>query len=123
MSIPQSLLPTTCDIYRPFGAATPLQTGVACRLVPDLNNRDLVRSTGLFWTHYIDLSDSIDIRDGVTRTVGVNNLTYADGDEVRIPHALGSRYVVVWVEMRNRGDATQYQRAYLLRHEATWPGP
>lgn len=125
MPIPTSQLTTTCDIYRPFGAGAPTTTGVACRLVPDLERG---RGSGtasalVFWSHYIDVDDAVDLRDGCTRIGGVDAVNYADGDEVRIPNAAGSRYVVVWVEMVNRGSSRQFKRAYLLRDTAAWPGP
>ena len=67
-------------------------------------------------------ADMVDIRDGCSRTAGSNAAVYADGDEVRIPNGSGSRYVVVWVELINRGTAGQFKRAYLLRDTAVWPG-
>ena len=120
MVIPASQLSTTCDVYRPFGVGAPTTTGISCRLVPDLDNS----SAGLVaWTHYLDVDDTVDIRDGCTRAIGSNGITYADGDEIRIPNASGSRFVVVWVEMVNRGTAYQFKRVYLVRDTAVWPGP
>ena len=121
MSIPTSLLTTTCDIYRPFGAGAPTTTGVACRLVPVAHGPTPM--AGLVWSHYLDVDDTVDIRDGITRTIGSGALLYADGDEVRIPNGSGSRYVVTWVVMMNRGTTRQFKRAYLLRDTAVWPGP
>jgi hypothetical protein len=122
MFTPPSYLSTTCDIYRPFGAGSPTTTGIACRLVP-VSDGNLPPVAGLAWSHYIDLDDTVDIRDGMTRTAGAAALTYADGDEVRIPNASGTRYVVTWVVMINRGTSRQFKRAYLLRDTAVWPGP
>jgi len=122
MPIPTNQLTTTCDIYRPFGAGAPTTTGVACRLVPDLA-RGRAAIGGLCWTHYIDLDDSVDVRDGCARPAGGDSVNFFDGDEVRIPNASGSRYVVVWVEVLNRGTPRQFKRAYLLRDTAAWPGP
>lgn len=122
MPIPASQLTTTCDIFRPFGAGAPTTTGVACRLVPDLAN-GRGAGGGLVWSHYVDLDDTADVRDGCTRAAGVNAVTYGDGDELRIPNASGSRYVVVWVELLNRGTSRQIKRAYLLRDTGIWPGP
>jgi hypothetical protein len=116
-----SLLPTTCDIYRPFGAAAPAATGVACQLSPDLARGTL--GGGLVWTHVLDLPAGVDVRDGCTRAAGSDALTFADGDEVRVPAGGATRYVVVWVETVARGAATQCLRAYLLRHAASWPDP
>jgi len=126
MPLPSNLLTTTCDIYRPFGAGSPLQSMIACRLVANLpRGRGAQSATNyLTWTHYLDLDYSVDIRDGCTRTAGANSVTYADGDEVRVPTGAGtSRYVVVWVETINRGSAQPFKRAYLIRHAAVWPGP
>ena len=125
MTIPSQLLTTTCDVYRPFGAASPTTTGVPCRLVPSLPRGRGSFSGGnyLVWTHYIDVDSTVDVRDGCTRAAGFDAVTYGDGDEVRIPDAGGSRYVVVWVEVVNRGSAQQWKRAYLLRAQAVWPGP
>ncbi len=121
MSLPAALLPTTCDVYRPFGAASPLTAGVPCRLTPDLAARTL---GGLAWTHALDVQPGVDVRDGCSRTAGADAITFADGDEVRVPGgAGGTRYVVVWVETVGRGTAMQYQRTYLLRHQAAWPDP
>jgi hypothetical protein len=122
MALPPNPLTATCDIYRPFGAGSPTTTGVVCRLVTDMVNGRSRYSGGLCWSHYIDLSDMVDIRDGCSRTAGSNAAVYADGDEVRIPNGSGSRYVVVWVELINRGTAGQFKRAYLLRDTAVWPG-
>src|SRR5947209_7667237 len=97
MSIPATVLTTTCDIYRPFGAGSPTTTGVACRLVPDLAHGRGSGGPPIVWTHFLDLDDTVDIRDACTRLVGSNTVTYGDGDEVRIPNASGSRFVVVWV--------------------------
>jgi hypothetical protein len=71
----------------------------------------------------MDVDDSVDIRDGCTRTTGVDAANYADGDQVFIPDSSGSSYVVVWVEVRGRGTTGQFKRAYLLRDSAVWPGP
>ena len=125
MSLPTAFLTTTFDLYRPFGAGTPVATGIACRLVPDLaRGRGTGSASGtLIWTHYIDVDDSVDIRDGCTRAGGIDAPGFADGDEVRIPDSSGSIYTVVWVEMRGRGTAGQFKRAYLLRDTPIWPGP
>src|SRR5262249_1510568 len=94
MSIPVVNLTTTCDIYRPFGAGAPTTTGVGCRLVSDIERGLLTGSSVLTWSHYIDVDDSVDIRDACGRLGGGPGIVYADGDEVRIPNASGSRYVV-----------------------------
>lgn len=117
--LPTSALPTTCDIYRPFGDATPLATGVACAILPS-HRPDASITT---WTHALMVQPGVDIRDGGTRTADSDAIDYADGDEVRVPSGGSTRYVVVWVETVARGTPRQFQRAYLLRHEATTPDP
>src|SRR5262249_36663590 len=106
MPPPSRLLTPTCAIYRPFGAGSPTATAVPCRLVAclDRGRGGTTAADYLTWSHYIDLDDTVDVRDGCSRTAGNDRITYADGDEVRIPTGAGStRYVVVWVEMVNRG--------------------
>ena len=96
-----------------------------CRLRPDLAAGTRAMATGpVGWTHALDFNPGADVRDGCTRTAGDCMVTYADGDEVRVPGGAGTtRYVVVWVETVGRGTAMQHQRAYLLRFEAAWPDP
>jgi hypothetical protein len=119
MSIPTTLLTTTCDIYRPFGAGSPTHTAVPCRLVPDLpRGRGSGLAGVLAWSHYIDLQDTADILDGCSRPAGSDSELFNDGDEVRIPSGASTRYVVVWVETRLLGTANAYKRAYLLRNAA-----
>ena len=123
MSIPAQLLTTNCDVYRPFGAASPTAAGIACRLTPGLTDGGLV-TTAPAWTHTLDVQPGVDVRDGCTRIAGSAAIDFADGDEVRVPGGAGTtRYVIVWVETVGRGTSMQYQRAYLLRHEAAWPDP
>lgn len=117
-----TLLPSICEIYRPFGDSTPIATNIPCRIVPSIERSPNKGET--YWTHMLDLQPGIDIRDGCTRTSGQTNIVYADGDEVRVPGGSGSsRYVVVWVETMCRDTPLQYQRVYLLRHEAVFPDP
>ncbi len=119
MSIPASLLTTTCDIYKPFGAATPTTANVPCRLVADLyRGRGTSPNNTVAWTHFVDVQDTVDIDDACDRTAALNTINYNDGDELRIPSGGSARYVVVWVEMRNTGTANQYKRVYLMRHAA-----
>lgn len=121
MPLPANLLPTSCDIYRPFGATSPMLTGIACRLTATLaRGRAIDPKTSLMWTHTLDLQDSVDIRDGCTRLANTDAINFADGDEVRVPSGSSSRYVVVWVEVVGMGTPRQHKRAYLLRHAALW---
>lgn len=111
------MYPSTCDIYRPFDSGTLVQAGVACRLLPDLASGQ--GAAGPFaWSHCIEVDAATDIRDGCTRTRDIPAVNYADGDEIRIG---GTRYVVVWVEPHDRDGSLAFRRAYLLRHEVTWP--
>src|SRR5262245_50565808 len=99
MSIPTDLLPTTCDVFRPFGDAAATHTNVPCRLVPDLARGRTLTSAGTAWTHYLVLDAAADVQDGCTRMPGAQAISYGDGDEVRVPSgASGPRFVVVWVE-------------------------
>jgi hypothetical protein len=117
--IPTPFLTTTCDIYRPFGAGSPTTSNVPCRLTP----RVAEAGSDPEWSHILDLQPGVDIRDGCTRTAGSSSMTYADGDQVNVPSGGTTRYVVVRVEVVNRGTPAQFQRAYLLRHAASWPDP
>ena len=49
---------------------------------------------------------------------GASTITYADGDEVRIPSGASTRFVVVWVEKVDVGTPREFKRAYLLRNTA-----
>lgn len=118
MSIPNDLLPTTCDVYRPFGAATATYTNLPCRLIPDLA-RGRTDQAQLNWTHYLMLQPGVDVLDGTTRTMGTDILNYADGDEIRVPTGASTpRFVVVWVETVDKGTTREYKRAFLMRHAA-----
>ena len=74
------------------------------------------------WTHFVDFDFDVDVRDGVSRSVTSNALTYSDGDMIRIPDANGTVYVVVFVTPMGLGTERQYKRAYLMRHDANWGG-
>jgi hypothetical protein len=112
------------DIYRGFGGAL-LTEDVRIRLLDAQDDgRRHIATTGvqLQWSHVVECDHDVDIRDGCTRAAGSNDLTYADGDEVRIPDASGTRFVVVWVTPVNRGSELAFKRIYLLRHDAVWTG-
>jgi len=118
MSIPNDLLPTTCDVYRPFGAATATYTNVRCRLVGDLV-RGESDTNDLRWTHYLVVQPTADILDGCTRLAPSNAISYSDGDEIRVPTGVSTpRFVVIWVETVDQGTPREYKRAYLMRHVA-----
>ena len=119
MAVAPDILITTCDIYRPFGAGSPTQSNVACRLVADFARGRLASGGVPEWTHYLELDVGVDIRDGCTRAAGASVLTYADGDEVRVPGGASTpRFVVVWVEKIDQATQREFKRAYLLRHVA-----
>ena len=119
MSVPGDLLPTTCDVYRPFGAGAPTHANVRCRLVADFARSRAAGGATPEWTHYLVLNPEADVRDGCTRFGASAVITYADGDEVRVPAgAAGPRFVVVWVEAVEVGTPREYKRAYLMRHSA-----
>jgi len=107
---------STCDIYSPFGAASPSATNVPVQFVQDLfAGRGTSPCNTVAWTHYIDVAEAVTILDGCTRTATLNTIDYLDGDEVRIPTGGSSRYVVVWVTLCDE-EGTTVKRAYLMRH-------
>lgn len=116
----QTGYPTTFSVRRPFGDATANSQDNACRITDQIDEGRPALAGQLMWSHYIDFEVEIDVRDGATRTAGTDALTYADGDEVRIPSESGHRYVVVFVSMMAQGSARQWKRAYLLRHTIDW---
>ena len=119
MSIPTDLLPSTCDVYRPFGAGSPTHANIRCRLVPDLGRGRAALLGGIAWTHYLVLDAGADVLDACTRMPSSTLLTYADGDEIRIPTGASTpRFVVVWVETVDAGTPREFKRAYLTRHAA-----
>jgi hypothetical protein len=124
MALPAALLTTTCDVYRPFGAASPTLTNVPCHLAAVFGEGQPRSANALWWTHYLLVDAGVDVRDGCARSAGADAVTYADGDQVVVPAGADhTSYVVVWVEVVARGQAGEYKRVYLLRHQAHWPGP
>jgi len=116
-------LPDLCNIYRPFGAATPTHSGVPCRVVPRLGSGRGSSSGPIYlvWTHWIDFEDGVDVRDGCTRSLGSDYITYADGD--KIVATLDGKvhsFVVVWVERRWTNIPKEGIRAYVLRDTVSW---
>ena len=119
MAIPPQMQQTTCEIRRPFGAGSPTYTNVPCRLVADFARSRTASGAVPEWTHYLEVNLDVDILDGCTRAAGAYGLTYADGDEVRVPSGgTTPRFVVVWVERVDAGTAREFKRAYLVRHTA-----
>jgi hypothetical protein len=120
-----SHLPTTCDIYRPYGAGSAVESGVRCRLIEQLDEgRAPVTSGSISWSHYMEVDSSVDIRDGVTRTAGAltYHFTEGDADEVRIPDVNGTRYIVVFVIPIAFGTRDFHKRVLLLRDDPVWNG-
>ena len=75
------------------------------------------------WDHWADVPQDTDVRDGQTRALGTQYLTYADGDafEVINPHGAETiLFVVVFVMMRYWGTAAAYKRIYLIRDVVDW---
>lgn len=116
-------LPDLMDLYRPFGASSPIDTGIPCRIVPNerYGRGEAVGTTYLTWSHWVDLESNYDIRDGCSRAAGTNYITYADGDQVEATlEGKTWRFVVVWVEKRYTNTDRNYTRAYLVRDRVYW---
>lgn len=72
---------------------------------------------------------SVDIRDGVGVFIPVGpgpdnfpKLTYADGDQLRVPDADGTRYQVVFVTQEAPGSEQAYKKIYLRRDAPQFAG-
>lgn len=112
---------STCDIYRVGNTppADPDVAGVASRLLPrfvggqEAGERAVA---SIIWTHEMWVESSVDIRDGYS-----GNSAFTDEDNVYIPDKNGTKFKVVFVEIINRGEATEYKRVFLDRHLPTWP--
>ena len=61
MPLPDAVLTTTCDVYRPFGASTPIATGVPCRLTAVVGAGQPMAPSGLAWTHTLDVQPDVDL--------------------------------------------------------------
>ncbi|MGL4553975.1 MAG: hypothetical protein ACRC33_22675 [Gemmataceae bacterium] len=115
MALPPAILNSTCKIIRPFGGAQ-VAAGVPCKMLNAVMDGRNPIAAALMWTTYMYVDDTIDVRDGCSRGVGMDLVLYADGDEVQIGSV---RYVVVWVEKVR--DTPSFLRVFLLRHSVTWP--
>jgi hypothetical protein len=114
---------STCDVYSSMGAGSPdVATGISCKHTPCMPQGLRSEPGALQYTDVILVADTVDVRDGCTRTAGTNAVTYGDGYKVAIPSG-GTTYSVVWVETVNRGMSSAYKRVYLMRDAAAWPGP
>src|SRR5437588_2270156 len=101
MPLPQTVLTTTCDVYRfnpPSQDAQPASTNVACQLVPDYVSGSMTRSfSSRPWTHYLLLDSSVDVRDSYP---GANaSWPFGNADTVRVPSGGTTAYAVVFVEV------------------------
>ena len=91
MAIPTDLLPTTCDVYRPFGDAAPTTAASRAGWSPTWPAGGGRTATGLAWTHYLVLERGAPTSGtACTRAAGAQAQTYADGDEVRVSAGPGS---------------------------------
>jgi hypothetical protein len=114
---------TTFNIRRPFGGAV-VSTGLVGVFYSDTPQGRGGYSGGSYytWSHFLDVSSSVDIRDGMSRAAGLDSLSYADGDEVEVPSPAGnSKYVVVFVAPMRDLTGVTFHRVYLLRDQAVWP--
>lgn len=117
---------TNLDVYRPFGAAAAFATGQPCVFYADLPQGRGAYSGGNYftWTDYVDVSSSLDVRDGCNRAAGLDVIVYGDGDEVRVPSGTAvTRYVVVRVTNMRDSAGNYFKRVFLLRDQPHWPGP
>lgn len=123
MPLPDLAKTTTMDLYRPFGGAL-VKENIRIRLVEQQpgGRRNTDAAVQPQWSHVVECDYSEDVRDGCTRAAGSNNVTYADGDEVRIPDGSGTKFVVVWVTPVNRGSELAFKRVYLMRDDPNWTG-
>ena len=131
--LPQGGVDTTCLIVRPFGADPdpadilhPCKFNKFCWKNPAPKGRFQSyahlrshQSATIDWDACIAVEPYVDIRDGVTRTLGANALVYADGDEVYLPDAFGERFAVVFVSIEGT-PPFHWRKAYLLRQTGEW---
>ena len=75
----------------------------------------------LVWSHYIDVTDTVDVRDGYGTGAPGQNVGAA-ADTLYIPDKnSGVRYSVAEVRRIGRGTAVDHKRVYLIRTQVTWP--
>ena len=131
--LPQGGVDTTCLIVRPFGTDPdpadilhPCKFNKFCWKNPAPKGRFQSyahlrshQSATIDWDACIAVEPYVDVRDGVTRTLGANELVYADGDEVYLPDAFGERFAVVFVSMEGT-PPFHWRKAYLLRQTGEW---
>ena len=116
MPLPDPILLTSFTVRRPFGTDAAPAGSYRGHLTPAAGPGRSPSGNNPRWTHTLDVNMDADVRDGCTRAAGANELTYADGDEIRVVG--GGVFVVVWVETHNAGTPAAFKRAYLMRHAA-----
>lgn len=123
MPLPQTLLTTTCDVYRfnpPPLDAQPASTNVPCQLIPDYVGGSLARNLNSRpWTHYLLLDTGVDVRDSYPGAG--NSWSFGNADTVHIPSGGTTAYAVVFVEVGGKGTASEHKRVYLDRLAPSWP--
>jgi hypothetical protein len=107
---------TTCDIYH-SGNTPPAAAdvaGVPCTLVARFREGgEASEGDSTFrWTHILFVGKDIDIRD---------NYPDAPDSRVYVPDKDSTGFDIVFVELVNRGDPTEYKRIFLDRRDPTWP--
>ncbi|MEZ6143294.1 MAG: hypothetical protein R3B84_22230 [Zavarzinella sp.] len=113
--LPGAFLGLQCDIVRPLGSGTIVASSVPCQVTADFAGGRRSASEPR-WTHVMMLNSDVDIRDGCTRTANEGDITFADGDEVRLPSGTtDDQFAVVWVEKVHQGTSRTYQRVFMLR--------
>lgn len=113
---------TTCDIYRQGNSppAAPDVAGVAIYLKPDFRaGMEAGEGEGnkMQWTHTAVCNTGVDVRDRYDAAPGFGGA----GDDIFVPDQNGTRFLVMFVERRQRGTAQDHKLAYLRRWVPTWP--
>jgi len=113
---------TTCDVYRPGNAppAAPDAAGVRGHLsaaYPSALERGEGDADQTKFTHVLLVDLAADVRDGY----GAGGVTTANADSVYVPDKNGTKFLVTFVERRQRGQAADHKRVYLMRHTPGWP--
>ena len=112
---------TLCDVFR---AGTGPPAAPAIKAVPGFVQGDWRGGqeagdrnvNALAWTHVMLVDIGIDIRDAYT-----GHCTAAMQDTIYIPDENGTGFVVVFIELLQRGTAHEHKRVFLDRKTPTWP--
>ena len=113
---------TTCDIYRQGNSppAAPDVAGVAIYLKPDFRagmEAGEGNSNQMAWTHTAVFELAADVRDRYDIAPSFGGA----GDEIYVPNQNGTRFLVMFVERRQRNTAEDHKLAYLRRATPNWP--